>query len=332
MTYQKPDDGADVGGEAVRYGTPYHVPVLWQPMVTYLITNKSGVYVDATAGGGGMTKAILDKLSMHGHVIAVDRDKEALDEISRRLASEIGKRLTLVHGSFGNLAALLEDRCSLPVNGLLMDLGLSSRQIDDPDRGFSFDAEGPLDMRMDRDLEANAGQLVNSLTQDELRRILRTYGDEPKAGRIAKAIVRSRPVGSTRELADVVRRMVPYGKAAGTLARVFQAIRIAVNDEMSELEKALKAAEAIVTPGGRLAVLSYQSGEDRRVKRMMRFGNLEGRAERDIYGNTSSPWLELTSKPMRPSEEEMQQNPRSRSARLRVAERRALQNRKAPWA
>jgi len=305
------------------YGSPYHVPVLCQAVVEGLITHPAGCYVDATIGGGGHAAALLDALAPEGRVIGIDRDPEALTVVRRRLAEAIAAgRLQLVQGNFADLEGLLDELGVPSIDGLLLDLGVSSHQLDDAMRGFSFRAEGPLDMRMDPSSPGpTAAQLLERWSAYELADVLHRYGEEPRARKLARAIYQARPIRTTAELAEVVRREVPAREVTKTLARVFQALRIAVNDELRVLERVLEAATRRVRPGGRLAVLSYHSLEDRRVKRFLRYGNLEGKPVRDFYGRLVSPWRPLTRRAIRPSADEVVVNPRARSARLRIAER-----------
>ncbi|WP_456425867.1 16S rRNA (cytosine(1402)-N(4))-methyltransferase RsmH [Rhodocaloribacter sp.] len=314
----------DPGSDPLRYATGYHAPVLCKAVVEGLVTDPRGVYVDATLGGGGHSAALLEALAPEGRVIGIDRDPAALAAARERLAAEIARgRFLALEGNFADLEGLLAEVGVSTVDGLLLDLGVSSRQIDAPERGFSYRTEGPLDMRMNPDTGLSADTVVNAWEERELRRVLRAYGEEPRAARIARAIVAARPLATTTELAEVVRRTVPGREAVKTLSRVFQAIRIAVNGELEALERALDAAARLVRPGGRIAVISYHSLEDRRVKRILRFGNLEGRAVRDLYGNLIAPWREIHRRPVRADEAEVAANPRARSARLRIAERRA---------
>jgi 16S rRNA (cytosine1402-N4)-methyltransferase len=217
---------------------------------------------------------------------------------------------------------LLAGEGLVPVDGILFDLGVSSHQIDAPERGFSFQEEGPLDMRMDPQRGLTAGRVVNEWGEHDLRDVLRQYGEERRAGAIAHAIVKARPLDTTRDLAEVVEAAVPPPDAVKSLARVFQGLRILVNSELDELERALEQATECVRPGGRIAVISYHSLEDRRVKRYLRYGNFEGEPRRDLYGNLVAPWEETPRGPIEAQDEEVKANPRARSARLRVAERR----------
>ena len=307
----------------MRYATDYHAPVLSHDVRTRLVTAPDGRYVDATLGGGGHTRALLDTLGPEAVVLGIDRDADALAAARDRLADEqAAGRFRAVRGTFGELRSLLEAEEFVPVDGLLLDLGVSSYQIDDPERGFSFQEEGPLDMRMDR-RGLTAEQIVNDWSERDLRAALREYGEERRAGTVAHAIVEARPLGTTRELAEVVRSVVPPPEETKTLARVFQGLRIVVNAELEELEQVLEQSPDLVRPGGRIAVISYHSLEDRRVKRFLRYGNFEGEPRRDLYGNLVAPWRETPREPIEAGEAEVEANPRARSARLRVAERRS---------
>ncbi|MFB6271327.1 MAG: 16S rRNA (cytosine(1402)-N(4))-methyltransferase RsmH [Salinibacter sp.] len=311
------------GDDPLRYATDYHAPVLSHDVQDRLVTDPAGRYVDATLGGGGHARALLDVLDPEGVVLGVDRDPEALATARDRLADErTAGRFRAVHGSFGGLEELLDAEGVVPVDGLLLDLGVSSHQIDAPERGFSFRDEGPLDMRMNPQRGLTARQVVNEWSEDDLRNVLREYGEEPRAGALAHAIVEARPLDTTRDLAAVVENSVPPPDTVKSLTRVFQALRIVVNAELDELESALEQGTACVRPGGRIAVISYHSLEDRRVKRYLRYGNFDGEPRRDLYGNLVAPWTETPRGPIEAGDAEIEANPRARSARLRVAERR----------
>jgi 16S rRNA (cytosine1402-N4)-methyltransferase len=299
------------------------VPVLYKAVVEGLITDPAGCYVDATIGGGGHAAALLDALAPEGRLIGIDRDPEALEAVRHRLTQALAEgRLQLLQGNFADLEPLLDALGIGWIDGLLLDLGVSSHQLDKAARGFSFQAEGPLDMRMDPSGGGpTAQQLLMRWSLQELAEVLRRFGEEPRALKLARAIYEARPIPTTKALAEIVRREVPPKEAAKTLARVFQALRIAVNDELRALEQVLEAATRRIRPGGRLAVISYHSLEDRRVKRFLRYGNLEGQPLRDVYGQLQTPWRPLTRRPIRPSDDEIAANPRARSARLRLAER-----------
>ncbi len=305
------------------FATAYHAPVLYHTVLEYLITDTSGVYVDATAGGGGHVEAILSALSPKGCVIAVDRDADAVHAVKRRLPEAINsKQLMVYQSAFSNLEALVQRYA--PVTGLLLDLGVSSYQLDHGPRGFSHRQAAPLDMRMDAESQTTAADIVNEFTEDALRKVLHRWGEEPHARRIAQRIVACRPIETTTELATAVRSAVPLRWESRSVARTFQALRIAVNDEMDELAQVLEASERIVTEGGRLVVISYHSLEDRMVKRILRDGVLTGEAERDIYGVKLVPWQPLTRRPVMPDAAEVAANRRSRSAKLRAGIRCAI--------
>ena len=312
----------DESVDPTKYASPYHAPVLLKAVTEGIITESGGVYVDATLGGGGHTAALLDATSSRGRVIGIDQDVEAIEAARSRLAADIERgRLKTVHGNFEHLERLLAEIDETQVDGLVLDLGVSSHQLDTASRGFSYLAEGELDMRMDTRAGLSAHDIINSWDRRDLRDLLSTYGEEPRASQLARAIEASRPLRSTRELAGLIRRNVPAREEVKTLSRVFQAIRIAVNREIEVLESVLEAAVRVIRPGGRIAVISYHSLEDRRVKRFLRYGNFRGEPMRDLYGNLLSPWRELTRKPIQPDEAEVVANPRARSARLRIAER-----------
>ncbi len=309
----------DSEGHPLEHASSYHAPVLCNAVVEGIISDPGGTYIDATLGGGGHTEAILSTLSRSGKVIGLDRDQEAIAASSERLKSfmESGQ-LTLVHGNFLDVGSLVESR---EIDGVLMDLGVSSHQLDVSDRGFSFRVDGPLDMRMNQTSGRQAADFLNESSVGEIVRVLRQYGEEPRARAIATAIVDVRPLTSTSDLTRIIEQLVAPPKRSKTLARVFQAIRIQVNGEIEALEEALMTFTRLIRPGGRMAVISYHSLEDRRAKRLFRTGNFEGNLRRDLYGNRLVPWTEVTKKPVMASEEELKINPRSRSARLRIAER-----------
>lgn len=310
--------------DPLRYATDYHAPVLSHDVRTRLVTDPGGRYVDATLGGGGHARALLDALGPEGRLLGIDRDPNAIAAARERLADERqAGRFRAIRGTFGELRSLLKAEAFTPVDGLLLDLGVSSDQIDDPERGFSFQEEGPLDMRMDPEgRRVSAHQLVNDWSERELRTVFRDYGEEPRGGSVAHAIVDARPLDTTHELAEAVRSVVPPPDEVKTLARVFQALRIVVNAELDQLEEVLEQSPELVRIGGRIAVISYHSLEDRRAKRFLRYGNFEGTPRRDLYGNLVAPWRETPRHPIEATEAEVEANPRARSARLRVAERR----------
>ncbi len=306
-----------------------HEPVMLAEVVDWLRPHSGGRYLDATFGGGGHTSAILRVASPAGHVLAIDADPEAIERGSLLAANpEFTGRLTIVHGNFVELSAIASERKFEPVDGILMDLGISSFQIDDPDRGFAFRLDGPLDMRFDPSRGTPAGDLVNTLDADSLANIIWRNGDETRSRRIAAAIVHERtnsPIETTGQLARIVERAVGGRKGSDThpATRTFQALRIAVNDELSVLERALAGAVELLTPGGRLAIISFHSLEDRIVKQ---FIQREATTcicppEQPVCTCDHQPRLRALTRAVKPSPEEVKRNPRSRSAVLRVAER-----------
>jgi 16S rRNA (cytosine1402-N4)-methyltransferase len=303
-----------------------HVPVLLNEVVEALQPRDGGRYVDGTFGAGGYTAALLDRADCR--VIAIDRDPDAI-AAGRALAQRYAPRLRLIEGRFGDMAELLSAEGVEDVDGVALDIGVSSMQFDQAERGFSFRNAGPLDMRMERNGQS-AADLVNEADEADLADIIFRYGEERRSRRVARAIVEARKVKrieTTAELAEIVRRAVgPQGRDESDPAtRTFQALRIAVNDELGELERGLAAAEQVLAPGGRLAVVSFHSLEDRTVKEFVR-----ARAGRTPAPSRHAPpradqpvasLRDLTRKPVLPSDGEIAVNPRSRSARLRVAEK-----------
>lgn len=302
-----------------------HVPVMLEEVMTALAPRDGATYVDGTFGGGSYAAALLARAACT--VYGIDRDAAAIAR-GRMLAERYAPRLTLIHGRFSEMESLLAARGVSGADGIALDLGVSSFQFDEPERGFSFRDDGPLDMRMDESQGETAADLVNTLSESELADLLRRYGEEKRAKQVARAIVAARPITRTRELAEVVEAVL--GKGAQRIhpaTRTFQALRIAVNDELAEIEQGLEAAERILLPEGRLAVVAFHSLEDRIVKQFLsdRSGKT-GRGSRHAPdGAESAPVaFELVGKqPEFPSAEEVQSNPRARSARLRAAKRTA---------
>ncbi|MDP2207948.1 MAG: 16S rRNA (cytosine(1402)-N(4))-methyltransferase RsmH [Bacteroidota bacterium] len=301
----------------------YHTPVLVEKVLEYLITKPDGVYVDATLGGGGHSEKILERLLPTGVLIGIDADKDALDFSKMRF----GERVLLVQSNFSHLSQILSEHNLPKVDGFLFDLGISSRQIDSAQKGFSFSSDAKLDMRFDSRQELDAHYIVNSYSEEELSRIFWQFGEEKFSRRIAKKIVDSRTrksIDTTLELAEIVKSVVSGKFLNKSLARIFQAIRIEVNRELESLQSALKSALMHLNPAGRLVVISYHSLEDRIVKSFFREFSTP---TRDITWKltgieTTKPLIRvLTKKPILPEETEIVQNPRSRSAKLRVAER-----------
>ena len=297
-----------------------HAPVLLEEVVAGLAVQPGTTLVDGTFGAGGYTRALLGAGA--GRVIAFDRDPTAIAE-GRSLVPD--PRLTLVHDRFSRMDRALTDLGEAPVDGVALDIGVSSMQLDRADRGFSFSKDGPLDMRMSQAGES-AADFLNNADEAEIARILRDYGEEPRARSVARAIVAARPLTRTAELAAVVRKALGYrqGQKSDPATRTFQAIRIHLNAELEELEMGLRAAERVLRPGGRLAVVTFHSLEDRIVKRFLkeRSGNLPaGSRHRPQIARGPAPTFEKVAKPAAPSERELAMNPRARSARLRTAVR-----------
>jgi 16S rRNA (cytosine1402-N4)-methyltransferase len=305
-----------------------HLPVLLDEVLAALAVEEGETHVDGTFGAGGYTRAILNAGA--GRVVAFDRDPDAIAE-GRALETESEGRLILVSERFSRMGEALDERGIGAVDGVTLDIGVSSMQIDRPDRGFSFQADGPLDMRMEREGES-AADFVNNADEAEIADVLRDLGEEPRARRVARAIVAARPLRRTGELAAVVRRALghkPHDKK-DPATRTFQAIRIHVNRELGELEDGLAAAERVLRPGGRLAVVTFHSLEDRLVKRFLRSrsgGDPAGSRHLPVVGTARAPSFENVARPVHPGDAELDRNPRSRSATLRVARRTAA----APW-
>lgn len=288
----------------------YHQPVMVKEVLDILQPERGGIYVDCTTGEGGHSEAILRRLPPSGTLICIDRDEELLKIAEERLR-HLHPNIHFLHSNFSQISSLLAEMNISLVDGFLFDLGLSLRQIESPERGFSFKSEGPLDMRMDKSQSLTAKDLVNSLREKELASLFRELGEEPFADRIASAIVEQRkrkPISSTRELAELVEKVVKRRGRIHPATRVFMALRIAVNKELEELRSALPSAITLLRAGGRLCVLSYHSLEDRIVKQTFK-------ANKDKLNL-------LTPKPLRPSREEITINPKARSAKLRAVERR----------
>lgn len=311
---------------------PYHIPALLRASVDALNIRPSGVYVDCTLGGGGHTRAILQAIAdagatadgASGRLLSFDQDSDAINHALADPALGGNQRLQLVHGNFRYLANFLRYYGAVQVDGILADLGVSFHHFDDAERGFSFRFEGPLDMRMNRDAHRSAATLLDEMSQQELTDIFRLYGELKQAPRIAAAIVKARteaPVDTIERLLGVSEPYISPRQQKKELAQLFQALRIAVNDEIGALRSLLVQSRRVLRPGGRLAIITYHSLEDRLVKNFLRSGNLEGREEKDFFGRSLSPFRLLTSKPIVPDEAEIEANPRSRSAKLRVAEK-----------
>ena len=320
---------APFGGEALPVGD--HVPVLLEEVLKALAPRDNATYVDGTFGAGGHSEALL--AATRCHVLGLDRDPEAVRR-GTALAARHEGRLTVIEGRFGDMERLVRGATDEPIAGVALDLGVSSLQLDAAERGFSFRLDGPLDMRMGRD-GTNAADLVARLGEDELSELIRALGEERFARRVARAIATARrqaPISRTGELADIVRAAIPQREPGlDPATRTFQALRIAVNDELGELDRGLAAAERLLQPGGRLAVVAFHSLEDTRVKTFLRrrSGAMAG-ASRHMPPSPDTPppsFTLLTRRPIRPGADEIARNPRARSARLRAAERTAA----SPW-
>lgn len=303
----------------------FHIPVMIEEVCQYLLTDLSGVYVDGTLGGGGHTEAILNRLTPSGRVIGMDRDAEALAFTQNRLAG-FGTRLTTVNANFSEIQPVCA-RLNLKIDGLLLDLGVSSFQLDEPRRGFSYLGAGALDMRMSQAADLTAADVLNSYAEPELVRIFFEYGEERFSRRIVRRIMdvrRAARIEQSEVLQEIIKSVVPYHQQIKSLARIYQALRIEVNQELVHLEKCLSNMLAIIRPGGRIVVIAYHSLEDRIVKQFFRQEARQCTCPPQfpicVCGSRQQLKI-LTKKAIFPGESEIQMNSRSRSARLRAAER-----------
>jgi 16S rRNA (cytosine1402-N4)-methyltransferase len=296
----------------------YHVPVLLKQSVDGLVVDKSGCYVDVTFGGGGHSRLILSQLSQEGKLISFDQDEEAKQNLIN------DERFEFVDSNFRFLKNFLKVMNVIPVDGILADLGVSSHQFDVPQRGFSIRFEGPLDMRMSQGLNITAADVVNTYDEKGLRDVFYQFGEVKIAKKLAQEIVLARgsaPLKTTQNLIDLVKGVAGQKMAASELPKIFQALRIEVNQELHALKDLLKQSLDVLKTGGRLVVISYHSLEDRLVKNFMRSGNFEGKVEKDFYGNLVRPIQPVFTKAIVPNAEEIAENPRSRSAKLRIGEK-----------
>ncbi len=304
--------------------TTYHVPVLFDAALEGLALQPAGTYVDCTFGGGGHSRGILDGLGPEGRLFAFDCDPEAAPNVPD------DDRFVLIPENFRFAKNFLKLQGVEAVDGILADLGVSSHQFDQAERGFSTRGDGALDMRMDPRLPEGAEALIQRMEEKELTRLFKVYGELPQPHKAARALTRAMEehgaagIGSTRRLQDILSPLAPQQKRNQYLAQAFQALRIAVNDELGALSDLLKASLNLLKPEGRLVVISYHSLEDRMVKRFMRAGNMEGEIAKDFHGRSLAPFDKVTGKAIVADEDEMERNPRSRSARLRVAARNTL--------
>ena len=303
-----------------------HQPVLLQETIEYLLTDPNGVYVDCTLGGGGHLSHLLQFTGNNVHIIAIDRDKEALEASRKKLNFP---KITFIHADFRNLSRILNGLNISKVNGIMLDLGVSSMQLDMASRGFSYHKDAELDMRMDQEQELDASEIVNNYSEEEIARILFDYGEERYARNIARAIVKYRQekvISSTLELVDIIKSSVParYKRGKHPARRTFQALRIAVNSELEAVQEVLPQATQHLVTGGRICVIAFHSLEDRIVKKFMQEQARDCICPPDfpvcICGHKARLKI-LTRKPVLPGENECNQNPRARSAKLRVAER-----------
>lgn len=298
-----------------------HTPVLLNPSLEFLITDPSGIYIDATLGGGGHSMAILEQLNDDGKLFGVDQDAEARAAAGEAIGND--KRFSMIDGNFGFLKTIIPPDVHGNISGVLFDLGVSTHQIKEAERGFSFQKDGPLDMRMSELSGVSAYDVVNTYEYKNLRDIIYHYGEERLSRQIAKEIINRRPIETTLELREAIESVL-YGRhIIKSVARVFQAIRIEVNRELDVLKDGLTQAFELLKPGGRIVAISYHSLEDRIVKNYFKSGNFDGKVEKDFFGNPIMPIQVITRQIITPSDEEIKENPAARSAKLRVAEKKA---------
>ncbi|MBR0023798.1 MAG: 16S rRNA (cytosine(1402)-N(4))-methyltransferase RsmH [Muribaculaceae bacterium] len=298
--------------------TSYHIPALLTETINGLNIKEDGVYVDVTFGGGGHSRAILDKLGPKGRLLGMDQD---LDAWGNRLDDS---RFTFVHSNFSFLKNFVRYYGIDGVDGLLADLGVSFHHFDASERGFSFRHDSALDMRMNTKSKLDARTVLATYSEEELASMLYLYGELKQSRRMASAIVKARQAGeisTTGQLVEIIGPYIKRSQEKKELAQVFQALRIEVNHEIDALKRLLEQSLEVLKPGGRLVVITYHSLEDRLVKNFMRSGNLEGKIEKDFYGRVSTPWKLINNKVITASDEEVERNPRSRSAKLRIAEK-----------
>ncbi len=295
----------------------YHIPVLLEESVSLLTINPEGIYVDATFGGGGHSREILSRLTT-GKLLGLDQDPAAQKNSLK------DPRFILIQRNFRDIESVIADRGWDQVDGILADLGVSSHQLDEPERGFSFRFNGPLDMRMNPEAGRSAADILNETSEGELSRIFREYGEISNAAKLARVILAQRsksPLTRTVEFEKAIISCIPSKRTYKYLAQVYQALRIEVNQELQVLTAFLVASERLLKSGGRIAVIAYHSLEDRIVKHFFRSGNFHDHLERDVYGNPITSWKLITRKAIKPEPGEIERNPRARSARLRVAEK-----------
>ena len=296
----------------------YHIPALLDESINGLNISPDGVYVDVTFGGGGHSRAIMERLGKGGRLLSFDQD---IDAYANRIDDP---RFTFVHSNFSFLKNFVRYYSVDAVDGILADLGVSFHHFDDGERGFSFRHDSRLDMRMNRFSKVDAAAVVNTYDEERLANVLYLYGELKQSRRMASTIVKARSaaaIDTTGRLVEVVSPFIRRSQEKKELAQVFQALRIEVNHEIDALQKLLTQSLEVLKPGGRLVVITYHSLEDRLVKNFMRSGNVEGKVEKDFYGKVNTPWRLINNKVITASAEEMERNPRSRSAKLRIAEK-----------
>lgn len=296
----------------------YHTPVLLNESISALDIQSSGIYIDATLGGGGHSKEILSRLGKNGRLIVFDKDIDALKNAPK------DERVIVVHNNFRFVHNFIKYYGYSKVDGIIADLGVSSHQFDSSQRGFSFRFEAGLDMRMNILANKNAVDILNNYREEDISRILKAYGEVSNSHKVAKLICSARassPIINTSDLAAAIKGLIPQKFEHKFLAKIYQALRIEVNGEMDSLEYFLRGAQKSLKEGGRISVITYHSLEDRMVKNFIRSGTIDGQEKKDIFGNKLSPFRAITKKPFTPSEEEIHINKRARSAKLRVAEK-----------
>ena len=296
----------------------YHVPVLLRESIDGLDIKPDGVYVDVTFGGGGHSKEILQRLGKKGHLYSFDQDEDAEGNIPN------DDRFTFVRSNFRYLRNWMRYYGIEQIDGLLADLGVSSHHFDDETRGFSFRFDAPLDMRMNKRAGMTAADILNNYNEEQLADVFYIYGELKNARKIASTIVKARnekAIETTGDLLKITEELLPKTREKKEAAKLFQALRIEVNHEMDALKEMLNGACEVLKNGGRLSVITYHSLEDRIVKNFMKAGNVEGKVKQDFFGRIEAPFKQVGGKVITPSEEEQQQNPRSRSAKLRIAEK-----------
>lgn len=308
---------------------PYHIPVLLKESIDGLNIKHGGVYVDVTFGGGGHSSEILQRLDGTGHLYSFDQDTDAEKNIEKRLGERgkgtgAGANFTFVRSNFRYLKNWMRYYGEENIDGLLADLGVSSHHFDDFERGFSFRQDAPLDMRMNKRASMTAADIIETYTEQQLADVFYIYGELKQARRLAATICKARTetkIKTTAQLTAIAEKHLNREREKKDMARLFQALRIEVNNEMTALREMLAAATQLIKPGGRLSVITYHSLEDRIVKNFMRSGNAEGKISQDFFGRRETPFRLVNSKVITPTDDEQERNPRSRSAKLRIAEK-----------